>query len=102
MSTSGQNNNTLPSAYDEPNKEWKGLTMDELRMRRAKSLVFRDVYRASLMDKISNTREKVSQNGMRGLLFSNKTITGLKKADYAFLGYKVLNLLIKLYLRRKR
>lgn len=82
--------------------EWKGLTIDELKMRRAKALVLREVSRMSLMQQFSNTKENVSQNGVRGLLFSNKTISGLKKTDYAYLGYKAVRLLVRLYLRRKR
>ena len=75
---------------------------DELKMRRAKQLVLREVNRASLNYQFANMRDNVSQNGVRGLLFSDNAITGLKKADYAFLGYKALTLLIKLYTRRRR
>lgn len=83
-------------------KEWKGLTMDELKMRRAKSLVMREVNRAGLMHKYNAARENVSENGVRALLFSGNTVAGLKKADYLFLGAKVIGLLIKLYSRRKK
>ncbi len=93
---------SLPSSTTTPQQQWKGLTMDELKMRRAKQLVLREVNRASLNYQLSNARENVSQNGIRGLLFSDKTITGLKKADYAFLGYKVIALLVKLYARHRR
>lgn len=83
-------------------KEWKGLTMDELKMRRAKSLVMREVNRAGLMHKYSSTRDNVSQNGVRALLFSGNTVAGLKKADYLLLGAKAIGLLLKLYSRRKK
>ena len=82
--------------------EWKGLTMDELKMRRAKSLVLREVNRANMAYQLNNARDNVSQNGIRGLLFSNNTITGLKKADYLFIGAKAIGLVLKLYARRKR
>ncbi|MBQ9586033.1 MAG: hypothetical protein IJR20_08575 [Muribaculaceae bacterium] len=76
--------------------------MDELKMRRAKSLVLREVNRANLSYQFNNARDNVSQNGIRGLLFSNNTITGLKKADYLFLGAKAIGILLRLYSRRKK
>ena len=82
--------------------EWKGLTIEELKMRRAKALVLREVSRMSLSQQLNNTKENVSQNGVRALLFSDNTIAGLKKTDYAYLGYKAVRLLVRLYLRRKR
>lgn len=100
-----QNSNppaTLPASTSNAQQQWKGLTMDELKMRRAKQLVLREVNRASLSYQLNNARENVSQNGIRGLLFNDKERTGLKKADYAFLGYKAIALLIKLYTRRHR
>ena len=92
-------NNTLPTTAvptttSTQQKEWKGLTMDELKMRRAKSLVLREVNRANLSYQFNNARDDVSQNGIRGLLFSNNTITGLKKADYLFLGAKAIGIFL--------
>ena len=86
----------------QPQQEWKGLTIDELKMRRAKALVMREVNRASISYQFANMRNDVSQNGVRGLLFSNKTVAGLKKADYAVLGVRALKLLFKFYTRRRR
>ena len=86
----------------QPQQEWKGLTIDELKMRRAKALVMREVNRASISYQFANMRNDVSQNGVRALLFSDNTIAGLKKTDYAYLGYKAVRLLVRLYLRRKR
>jgi heterodisulfide reductase subunit A-like polyferredoxin len=76
--------------------------MEELKMRRAKALVRREVKRATLMHQLETKRDEVSRNGVRSLLFSGNTVAGLKKADYAFLGYKVIALLIKLYSRKNR
>lgn len=95
---------TLTTAGNNANasKEWKGLTLDELKMRRAKSLVRREVGRMSLMHQLQSARDNVSENGVRSLLFSGNTVAGLKKADYAYLSYKAIRLLVRLYLRRKR
>ena len=102
MAQSTNQQATMPANTSSSQQQWKGLTMDELKMRLAKQLVLREVNRASLSYQLNNARDNVSQNGVRGLLFSDKAITGLKKADYAFLGYKALALLIKLYTRRRR
>lgn len=83
-------------------KEWKGLTIDELKMRRAKSLVIKEINRTSLAYQFNNARDNVSQKGIRGLLFSDNTIAGLKKADYLFLTIKAVGLLLKYYSRRKK
>ena len=82
--------------------QWNGLTMDALRMRRAKMLVRREVKRATLIHQLETKRDEVSRNGVRSLLFTPSTVAGLKKADYAFLGYKAIMLLVRLYTRRKR
>lgn len=85
-----------------PAGDWNGLTLEELQKRRAKWLVKREVSRMSLAHKYQSTRENVSQNGVRGLLFNSGEVAMLKKTDYFYLGFKALNALVKLYLKRKR
>lgn len=85
-----------------PPVEWKGLTLEELQRRRAKWLVKREVSRMSMAHQYQSTRENVSQNGVRGLLFNSGEVSMLKKTDYFYLGFKALNALVKLYLKRKR
>lgn len=92
----------LPSSNTDVQQQWRGLTIDELKMRRAKALVMREVSRTSLSYQFNNARDNVSQNGLRGLLFSENTVAGLKKADYLLLGFKAASAIVKLYLRRKR
>ncbi len=82
--------------------EWNGLTLEELQRRRAKSLIKREVSRMSLAHQYQSTRENVSQNGMRGLLFNSGEVKMLKKTDYFYLGFKAINALIKLYIKHKR
>ena len=98
----GSNHTPIVLTQSSAQKEWRGLTMDELKMRRAKSLVRREVGRMSLMNNVNGLRDNVSQNGVRGLLFKDTTVAGLRKTDYAYLGYKAVRLLLKLYLKRKR
>ena len=85
-----------------PEGDWKGLTLEELQRRRAKWLVRREVSRMSLAHQYQSTRENVSQNGVRGLLFNSGEVAMLKKTDYFYLGFKALNALVKLYIKRKR
>jgi hypothetical protein len=85
-----------------PSIEWKGLTLEELQHRRAKWLIKREVSRISMAHQYQSTRENVSQNGVRGLLFNSGEVAMLKKTDYFYLGFKALNALVKLYLKRKR
>lgn len=85
-----------------PSIEWKGLTLEELQRRRAKWLIKREVSRMSMAHQYQSTRENVSQNGMRGLLFNSGEVAMLKKTDYFYLGFKAINALVKLYLKRKR
>ena len=85
-----------------PSIEWKGLTLEELQRRRAKWLIKREVSRISMAHQYQSTRENVSQNGMRGLLFNSGEVAMLKKTDYFYLGFKAINALVRLYLKRKR
>ncbi len=85
-----------------PEVEWKGLTLEELQRRRAKWLIKREVSRMSMAHQYQSTRENVSQNGVRGLLFNSGEVAMLKKTDYFYLGFKAINALVKLYIKRKR
>ncbi|MBP5689124.1 MAG: hypothetical protein IK100_05345 [Muribaculaceae bacterium] len=85
-----------------PDNNWKGLTLEELQRRRAKWLVKREVSRMTLAHKYESTRENVSQNGVRALLFNSGEVSMLKKTDYFYLGFKAINALVKLYIKRKR
>lgn len=99
-------NTSLPAPSDKPvampaeESQWKGLTIDELRLRRAVALVRKEMGKERMSMTIDGLRGRVADNGVRGLLFNDKTITGLKTADYALIGWKIARAIIKL--RRKR
>lgn len=97
-----QSSTPIENVASAPIGEWKGLTLEELKKRRAKWLVKRELSRMSMAHQYQSTRENVSQNGLRGLLFSSGEVAMLKKTDYFYLGFKAINALIKLYLKRKR
>ncbi|MBO4723601.1 MAG: hypothetical protein J5629_11845 [Muribaculaceae bacterium] len=82
--------------------DWKGLTLEELQRRRAKWLIKREVSRMSMAHQYESTRENVSQNGVRALMFNTGEVAMLKKTDYFYLGYKALRAFVKLYIKRKR
>lgn len=80
---------------------WRGMTLDELRLKRMMALVKREVGRERINHVLEGMRDNVNQNGVRGLLFSGNTISGLKTADYMLLGWRATRLFWKLWKRRK-
>lgn len=89
------------NAVNKANESWEGLTLEQLRMRRAIALVHREIGRAQFANNINQAKGQVATNGVRGLLFSKETITKLKTADYLLLGWKLARSIIK-YRNRKR
>lgn len=82
--------------------QWKGCTLDELRQRRAISLVKREVGKERINHVLNGMRTRVADNGVRGLLFNNNAISGLKKADYLLLGLRVTRALWNWRKKRRR
>lgn len=80
---------------------WKGFTLDELRYRRALSLVKREIGRNELMNSVNNVKTRVSDNGIRGLMANNSLMKKMKLTDYLLLGFKVSNTFYKLWRRKK-
>jgi len=95
-------NNTVPvtTSATGSNTGWQGLTLEELRMRRAKALLRREVGKVKVNATLEGMRTRVNDNGLRGLMASNNALTHLKTADFVFLGWQLARLLLKL--RRKR
>ena len=85
-----------------PQPQWKGYTIDELRRRRAKALIKRELARVKFTHEVGTMRERASQQGMRGLLFKNNVVAGLNKTDYLFLSYKAIRALLKWWARRRK
>ena len=81
--------------------EWQGMTLDELRLRRTMALVKREVGRERMNHLVEGTRERVATNGVRGLLFNNNVVAGLKTADYLLLGWRTTRMLMKLWRKRR-
>ena len=96
MTDSNNSNVTIPVQDD----NWQGLTLDQLRMRRAKALLRREVGKVKINAVLDGMKTRVNDNGIRGLMFSDKTIGRLKTADYMFLGWKIAQIFIKA--RRKK
>ena len=89
------------AATSTPQPQWKGYTIDELRRRRAKALIRRELARVKFSGDMGTMQQRAKQHGVRGLLFNNSEVAGLNKADYAFLGVKAIRLLLKWWARRK-
>ncbi len=93
-----QPENTTPVSLEQP--EWKGMTLEQLRLKRAVALVRREMGKERMSLAVDSMRTRVADNGVRGLLFDNKTISGLKTADYALLGWRLARMVIKLWRKR--
>ncbi|MBR5727601.1 MAG: hypothetical protein IKX39_03040 [Muribaculaceae bacterium] len=93
------NSNMVPVTENTDN--WKGLTLEQLRMRRAKALLRREVGKVKLNAAFDGMKTRVSDNGIRGLMFNDKSLVQLKTADYVFLGWKIAQLFIKARRRKK-
>ena len=92
------NINALPAVTSD---NWNGLTMDELRQRRAKALLRREVGRVQMDHVLGGMRTRVNDNGIRALMFNDTTIGHLKTADYLLLGFKLTRALLKLWRKRR-
>ncbi len=80
-----------------PNPEWKGLTLEELRFRRAMALVRCQLSREAMQTSVEDVKEQVNTNGVRSLLFTNKTTMRLKKVDMLLLGFKAARTIYSLW-----
>ncbi len=94
-------NNSIMVPVTENTDNWKGLTLEQLRMRRAKALLRREVGKVKINAALDGMKTRVSDNGIRGLMFNDKSLVQLKTADYVFLGWKIAQLFIKARKRKK-
>ncbi len=81
---------------------WKGMTLEELRMKRAKALILSEVTKAQLLSSYNVMKAKTNSHGVRALLFHNSVIKSLKTADYLFLGAKAAMFGFKLWKSHKK
>ena len=81
---------------------WHGMTMEQLKAARAKALIRREVGRVQIENSLYNVKSNVSSNGIRALMFSPGTVSGLKKADYLLLGFRLTRWLMNLRSSRRR
>ena len=80
-------------------EKWEGLTLDELRYRRAKMAIKAEMGTAKMMSMLTNTQNNVKNNGLRQLLFNNNLVSGLKFVDYLVIGFQITRWLTRI--RRK-
>ncbi len=101
---SSENNNIDNTALpiNDADTEWKGMTIDQLRRARARALVRREVGRATMQYSLDNVKDNVQSNGVRALMFSPGTVSGLKTADYALLGFKIMKWVLGVRNNRRR
>ena len=92
----------LPMAVPDAPDDWRGMTLEDLRRARGKALVRREVGRATMQYSLDNVKDNVASNGVRALMFSPGTVSGLKTADYLLLGFKVTRWLMGMRNNRRR
>lgn len=80
----------------------KTLTLEQLRYKRAESLIRLELCKAKLANEAIRTRQQAQNQGLRGLLFNSITQKRLRTADYLALGMKGGQLLLRLYRRSHR
>lgn len=92
---SDMDNTELMVPTADTSTQWQGLTLEQLRMLRAKALLRREVGKVKMSAALDGMKTRVNDNGIRGLMFNDKTLGHLKAADYVFLGWKIAQLFIK-------
>lgn len=86
----------------EQTNQWKGYTLEVLRMKRAKALVMAEVSKSQLLSAYKMAKIQTSNHGVRALLFNNNVLKGLKTTDYLILGAKTTMLGYKLWKKFKK
>lgn len=86
----------------EKSNDWKGMTLEELRMKRAKALIASEINKAQLVSSYQLAKSKTNSHGIRALLFNNGMLKNLKTADYLMLGAKAGLLGLKIWKKFKK
>lgn len=100
--TSAAGASQLPVATPDAPDDWRGMTLDELRMARGKALVRREVGRATMQYSLDDMKSNVESNGLRALMFSPGTVSSLKTADYVLLGFRLARWIVSMKNGRRR
>ena len=80
----------------------RGMTLEELRMKRAKALIMTEVNKAQLVADFQLAKSKTRSHGIRALIFNNNEVSGLKLTDYLLIGVKTAMLGAKLWKKYKK
>ncbi len=87
----------------EQTNQWKGYTLEELRMKRAKALIMTEVSKSQLLSAYEMAKSKTSSHGVRAHCYSTTTCwRGWKTTDYLILGAKTTMLGYKLWKKFKK
>lgn len=82
--------------------DWKGYTLEELKMKRAKALVLSEVSKAQLLAAYEVAKDKTNSHGLRAWLFGGEVLKGLKFTDYLMFSAKAAMLGFKLWKKVKK
>lgn len=79
-----------------------GLTLSQLRYQRAMALVKLEMSKEQLASTVIHAKQRASSEGLRGFFMNSIAIKRMKIADYAFLGFKLSQLVFKLWRKRNK
>ena len=90
----------LPPYPKAPENNWKGLTLDEIRMRRALVQARMEIQKYKLNGQIEGMRERTPLFGGSSSLFPRLT-GALSFAEYAFMAVRLIKLVSPIFRRKK-
>lgn len=90
----------LPPYPKEEDVQWSGLTLDQIRMRRALVQARMEIQKFKLSAEISSCKEKMPLVGGRSSLLS-RVAGAFSVAEYAFLAFRLFRMAAPLFRRKK-
>lgn len=90
----------LPPYPQTPDSDWAGLTLDEIRMRRALVQARMEIQKYKLNAQIEGMRERTPLFGGSSSLFSRLT-GALSFAEYAFLAVRLFRMVSPIFKKKK-
>lgn len=90
----------LPPYNKTPDPQWKGLTLDEIRMRRALVQARMEIQKYRLGTQLESVRERTPLFGGSSSLFSRLT-GALSFAEYAFLAVRLFRMVAPIFRSKK-
>lgn len=92
---------SLPPYPKAPENNWKGLTLDEIRMRRAIVQARMEIQKYKLNGQIEQLRSSSPLLGGSGGSFFSRLTSAFSFAEYAFMAVKLFRLVAPVFRKKK-